>query len=986
MVFIVSSLNVDSIVGLGRRNDLHNFLNSNHVDLCLVQETKLEEKIKFKFGGYNIIRNDNIRGRGGTAIMLRDTISIRNPEFINDRIQANSIEIWLNNSWHKFTSAYFPPGLPLSFEFIHKFFQLHIGYFIGGDLNGRNRVFGDKSDNTYGIHILNSINSIGGAIINPPSPTCFHCTDGSYIDKFVNLSNDIPNCNINLLPSFSDHMAISISIPTISHDLTPPIITLDYEHVDMDKFNKYLELHTKRIILPLHENITPTRADQIACEYNDIIQNALNRYVPKAKTHHNSRVILSANTKLLQAKCRNLQRKLSRNKNAQFHIRRQWINDISHLRIMIRNSCACDMENFFSNAFNNIETHHDAFRIIKNFTGHKKREQMGGFIYLNSSETLTACGTENIANSLGRHFASNNELTADDNSPVDNIVCSDIILLNSIDTSIQFSNQISPLIRDDNELGIINSYLPPHQCNILTSFEEVTNTINSRPNKKSSGFDNLPFTIIKQFSPINILFLTVLFNHLFSIAHFPSNWKNAIVSGIPKAGKDNSIISNWRPISQLSCISKNFEKIISLRLNHTIHMLGLFQNQYGFLKHNSTNHALAKIQDKINDGLNRGMITTIVAIDLRAAFDVVWRDGLIHKMIKLGFNPIICKIIRSFLQNKSFAVRLNGFISEIFDMREGEPQGSVLSPQLFNVYVNDFPTDTYAQLTQFADDTTVHLTHNNPCRAQGILNRYLTKISDYLKTWKLLLSNCKTELINILGRVSDTNARFRKRANNMKITLNGEILPFSKDIRLLGVQFQTNNLFTKNVKIRIQIAKKAKMALRRLLTNQHIGTKIKTNIYKLYLRSILTFGAPIWCQPPHVSSHQMELLRGFERTCLKNTANIKRKIGNYKHVKLKEIYHKSECIRIDKFITQLHINFYAKCMKLNISKFRFTRYNGGNNRYKPIYYIHKLHSKGRLLSNGKLTLFHGRYNGRPGLVYNTSQSFAPMISIIQNAF
>lgn len=205
-----------------------------------------------------------------------------------------------------------------------------------------------------------------------------------------------------------------------------------------------------------------------------------------------------------------------------------------------------------------------------------------------------------------------------------------------------------------------------------------------------------------------------------------------------------------------------------------------------------------------------------------------------------------------------------------------------------------------------------------------------------------------------MGLISDTNRGIRARARAMKIKLNGQLLPFSKNIRLLGVQFQTNNRFTKNVGIRIEKARRAKMSIKRLLCNRVIENRVKTNIYKLYIRSILTYGAPVWCQPPHVRAHQMELMRVFERSCLRSTANIKRDIGTFRHIGIADIYDKSNCVRIDKFISQLHINFYEKCRKSRNPKFNFTRFTGRNIKYKPEYYLHKLHTEGRLLENDKL--------------------------------
>lgn len=973
MVIRVASLNVDSIVSFNRRRELNNILVNFNIDILMVQETKLDEKITFKIDGYNTLRNDNIRGKGGTAILVRDSFHIKNHTVFNNIFHANSIDIFINNQWINFSSAYFPPGRRVDINLFDSFFQVHSLSFMGGDFNGRNRSFGDVSDNVYGTHLIETINKLRGYILNPPSPTCFHDVHGSYIDKFINLTRIIPNANIRLLPSFSDHAAIMIEIPITTNIERPISMIYDFKNANMEKFNKYIELNTKRLVIPLRENIDSARADQLVENYNEIISTAIDKFVPISKTHTSSRVILSPATRKLQAVCKNLQRKLYRNDGLQFSIKRKLIGNIRNLKIMIRNSCNTDTAKFFTDLYSGVESTHDAFKTIKNFTGHRKRVPMGGAIYADVGKNTTICGTDNIAYALGNQFAANNKLSSEMHSEFQTTVDNDVRLLNSINTNLRFNNEIGPLIHDKDCLTLINNKLPSHQQNLLTSVEEVEKIIENRPNKKSTGSDSLPFTIIKQFSAINIIFLTILFNHCLAISHFPKPWKMALVIGIPKPGKDSSIIINWRPISQLCCVSKIFEKIISIRLNHVIHKLGVFENQFGFLKQHSTTHALAKIQDKINHGLNGGMITSIVAVDLRSAFDVVWHDGLIHKMIKLGFDPGITKIIQNFLKNRQFSVRLNGHTSKKFDMDEGMPQGSVISPQLFNIYIHDIPIDKNIQITQFADDITLHYTHKNPKRAQDIFNKYLTVILDYLKTWKLLLSSGKTEFINILGRVTDTNPKIRKLAYNMKLSINGQILPISGDIRLLGVQFQTNNTFTKNVKIRLQRAVRARANIRRILTNRHISTKIKTSIYKIYIRSILTYGSPVWCQPPLISSHQMELMRMFERSCLRQTAGIRRNIGSFKHINMSEIYDKSQCIRIDKFIAQLHINFYGKCRNSRKPKFKFTIYGGSNRKYKPIYYLHKLHVKNRLIVNDKLLVFHQRYNNQPGLVYNTNQ-------------
>lgn len=354
-------------------------------------------------------------------------------------------------------------------------------------------------------------------------------------------------------------------------------------------------------------------------------------------------------------------------------------------------------------------------------------------------------------------------------------------------------------------------------------------------------------------------------------------------------------------------------------------------------------------------------------------FDVVWRDGLVHKMLKLGFKPGICKIIGNFLAGRSFVVGLGGLTSDIFDMINGMPQDSVLSPSLFNIYVHDFPTDNNIKVLQFTDDTTLYLTHDDPKSAQNYFNIYLARVVSFVKKWKLLFSEGKTEFIDVMGRVADTNFKIRRGARNMKIALDGKIVPIKNEIRLLGVQLQTNNLFTKNVRIRLEKTRRAKFAIKRVLKNKMISSSIKTSIYKIYLRSILTYAAPVWCHQPSMSSHQMELFRNFERGCLRSAANIKRDIGSFKHIRAEEIYKQSECDRIDRFIANLHCNFYDKCLKSKNHKFKFRQFNS-RGRYKPAYHLHKLRVKNRLFdADNNLTYFNSRFNGLPGLVYNVQQ-------------
>ena len=149
------------------------------------------------------------------------------------------------------------------------------------------------------------------------------------------------------------------------------------------------------------------------------------------------------------------------------------------------------------------------------------------------------------------------------------------------------------------------------------------------------------------------------------------------------------VINPWRPIAQLNCLAKIFERVIVNRLLKILPDLHNLPTQYGFLAETSSEHALAALQADIDSGLNNNQLTTVISLDLKAAFDVVWHHGLIHKLCQVKLNPLLIKLVKSFLSNRSYSVRFLGTESKRFNILAGVPQGSVVGPILFNLFLFD---------------------------------------------------------------------------------------------------------------------------------------------------------------------------------------------------------------------------------------------------------------------------------------------------------
>lgn len=293
----IISLNVNSIVYSGRRALLFDLIKNTNADIYLLQETKLDETIHIKFAGYNIVRNDKVKGEGGVAIVIKNNIPITGPKIYNKDIQAISIQIKTAIGWIGIVSCYFPPAINTLPNQLFNFFNTFKDSFIGGDLNARHTSFGDANDNQYGISLVDSIVNTDMKIINPPHPTCFRSTQGSFIDKFM-AHNDLITSNVEIIPSFSDHNGISINL-MIPNTNTTAQTMYQFQSADMEKINKMLENHINAINIKTDSNLSINECEQMAAGFGEKLKTAVIKHVPKVKSGGNY-MILSNQARAIQ--------------------------------------------------------------------------------------------------------------------------------------------------------------------------------------------------------------------------------------------------------------------------------------------------------------------------------------------------------------------------------------------------------------------------------------------------------------------------------------------------------------------------------------------------------------------------------------------------------------------------------------------------------------------------------------------------------------
>ena len=307
------------------------------------------------------------------------------------------------------------------------------------------------------------------------------------------------------------------------------------------------------------------------------------------------------------------------------------------------------------------------------------------------------------------------------------------------------SNLAKQIISDINQLSYVNHN---HHNLFIPNIEEIEikkHYINPKKHSSWAWHDDLSGSIMKNFEEFYITPLTYIINLSISQGHFPDELKLAKVIPIYKSG-DKQSIENYRPISVLSFFSKKIRKIVA---NYVLIFLDqhaiLYDHQFGFRRGHSTSHAIISLVEKVSRSLDTGKIVVGVFLDLKKAFDTVDHQNLLDKLYAHGLRNNIYEWFKSYLANRSQYVMYNNSKSETKHITHGVPQGSILGPLLFILYINDFSraSDLLFSIL-FADDTSVFIEGQSYTGVIETLNKELKNIVSWLNSNKLTLNVKKT--------------------------------------------------------------------------------------------------------------------------------------------------------------------------------------------------------------------------------------------------
>lgn len=391
----------------------------------------------------------------------------------------------------------------------------------------------------------------------------------------------------------------------------------------------------------------------------------------------------------------------------------------------------------------------------------------------------------------------------------------------------------------------------------LTNENEVRDVIKYLKQRKSPGYDLITSRILKELPEKAVEFLTRLFNAIMSIGYFPLQWKAAEIIMIQKPGKSSDEIKSYRPISLLPALGKVFEKILIRKLQPILKEKKMIpDHQFGFRRNHSTVEQVHRVVKTITNTLEKKECCSAAFLDIEAAFDRVWHDGLRFKIRKL-LPSAYYNILRSYIGDRFMQVRYGEATSTFRGIRAGVPQGSVLGPILYTIYTSDIPALENVIVATFADDTAILATNKDNMRASEMLQEQLDETERWLRKWRIKASTTKS-----------VHATFTmKKVNCPPVTLNGEVLPESDTVKYLGLHLDRRLTWKQHVRAkRAELNQRLRGMYWLLGRASKLSVHNKLLVYKAVLKPVWTYGLQLWGT---TANSNVEIIQRFQNKCLR---------------------------------------------------------------------------------------------------------------------
>ena len=805
---LIAQININSIGN--KKNEIDHLIREKNVTILCLNDTRLVKSKRIRLAGYKLLRKDNrIRGSraGGVAIAIKNGIKAFEVDSM-DLEEFLIVDVKIGHLIIRIATIYAHPGEKVSQRHFDAICtnnnagvnsKIDATIFIG-DVNAHVGLGPSGKIDNAGVHLQRLVDANGFFIRNDDSPTFFSFGRGisSCIDLcMVKCSGSSIKTAWSIVGDCgSDHRMTGLSIDGGFHIEEKAIKCINWT-----KVKEKLEQTTLQLDCGSENGI-----DESIRSFNQKLNAAVDENTTtKQVLTRDGHFLSDATTKDIK-----LRRKL-------IEVRKSWEangkpttmlrNLINNLNKEIKRKIKKDVEVHESLQINDIEAENDSGKAweklrlfdpelgksrsaddfgagIEDANGVLQREEEA--VAAIFSNRLADCHSFPTAPSFNNSFK--NKINTETAQIVQNLTP---IFRNADDIIRADTNHFV----DETHVGSGGRRRPPeiHAGKITTN--EIKEVLKKKKNRSSVGRDGISYRMLKSAGENVSLFLARLYTILLVTGYFPRVWREATVKMIPKGGgKDPKNPKNWRPISLSSCASKLFESCVKERVVRHLDANG-DENpfQAAYKKGRSTQEHLLRLSEEVTDAFKNQECVVAVFLDVQGAFDKVWTTGLIWKVSKR--LPLhLVRLIYGFLRDRHLRVMVGHFVDQPIWMDAGTPQGAVLSPILFNIFVDDVKDilGNDVSFAQYADDLAIWVRKKDPKDAERILNKKLDDLSKWTSDWRIKLAPEKS--ISVVFSRRPTIRRIP-----IKLKLLGEEIERRAEHKFLGVTYDDKLLFNKHV-------------------------------------------------------------------------------------------------------------------------------------------------------------------------------------------
>ena len=813
----IEHVNAQSL--LSSLDEVKLLLTDRNIDVLCISETWLHANTPDGYvdiQGYKIFRRDNGRG-GGVCLYV---ISSLNPSIITPGVpeQVGVEDVWVQVQCRKLPSMIIgcvyrhPKALTSSFDYMQEVFKVVClrgkSVFIMGDFNDNMLVKGNRMSKIIRDNKLTQI-------IDKPTRITSH--SATLLDLIITNKPEMILSNEVVPHVIADHHLVSVVINVKKPRKIPVIKTFqDMKHYDKDTFCLLLLDN----LYSLNDVFLTDDVNKQVYIFNELFSSCLEICAPVV-----TRTVKGTPAPWMSSDIREAMKnrdKLQKQLNVDTHnveLRERYKTAKRYVKTLINTTKTEHYQDRLRDCKGNTSA---TWKVIDEIIPNQK----------NKNNTHNFTNIKEKVEEFNNFFSSVGESAFRRSQE-------------ELRKEVDMVNR--PHINNYN----VNSFFRPNPVDVNTVIL-IVKDLNAT---NSIGSDGIALRFLRDALCVIVPYLTCIVNTSLVTGVFPESWKHALVVPLYKNG-DPDIVNNYRPVSILPVVSKILEKIVAKQLSEYLEKNKLLSNtQHGFRPMLSTETALTTITDKIYESMDNKKIAMLTLCDLSKAFDSVHHQTLLHKCSLLNIDEFW---FNNYLDNRSMSVRLDNHVSKKTFINYGVPQGSILGPILFNIYVNDLAAYVNGFVVQYADDTQfLHSsTINNLDQLIKDTEETLAQCRMYYLKNGLMFNSCKTQCIFIGNRQLLCHI-----PPNTTVNFNGNIIYPSKHVKNLGVYFDRNMLFD------VHISELNKKVMGILMFASRISDKLdkksRVMVIQAIVLSLINYCIKIWGTTNDTLLHNVQKLQNF---------------------------------------------------------------------------------------------------------------------------